>query len=181
METVRKKNPTFETFSSKTSFSHHLEQNMWIACPCCPSQQARSKSPSSSSPDNPRRKSSFHSYRECEERLQIAFRSNKEKQVLIREAEQRHSGEELRFYFAILEFERIDARAKKKKRLTANKIIATFVQSGAMYETGCLSSNTRQALLNSTNKAHSRLFETAKYELLKDIYLNGFAEEIMLI
>ena len=49
-------------------------------------------------------------------------------------------------------------------------MIATFVESGSLYENGCLSSATRLELLG--NKINPQRFKTAKFEVLNDIVWN---------
>ena len=46
----------------------------------------------------------------------------------------------------------------------------TFVESGSLYENGCLSSATRLELLG--NKINPQRFKTAKFEVLNDIVWN---------
>lgn len=112
-------------------------------------------------------KSKYYS-KEYDERLKEAFKNNAVRQQIIKEAESRFCGEKFRFFFAIIEFEKIPPSQKTRVVMTANKLVSMFVEPGAMYENGCLSSETRKKLLAKKN-IDSNFFEAAKYEVENDI------------
>jgi len=62
-------------------------------------------------------------------------------------------------------------------KMGALKLVARFVEVGAPYENGCLSSKTRLALLE--RDVHPDFFEAAKYEVAKDIMLNPILRDIV--
>lgn len=62
--------------------------------------------------------------------------------------------------------------------MLASKLVSTFVEPGAMYENGCLSSFTREQLLQrKVNDTH--FFENAKYEVANDIQTNPVLRSIV--
>jgi hypothetical protein len=62
--------------------------------------------------------------------------------------------------------------------MLANKLVSTFVESGGMYENGCLSSITREKLLRR-NVDGINFFEEAKYEVANDISMNSTLRDIV--
>lgn len=114
---------------------------------------------------------------DLEKKITVALEDTEKLNAILTEAEEQFYGEEIRFLLAILEFEKIINPHLKNKRVSlASKMISNFVKPGATYECGCLSSKTRDKLLlwNITKGESSPcmdLFQEAKYEVLKDIYM----------
>jgi len=55
--------------------------------------------------------------------------------------------------------------------MVALKLVATFAEPGSMYDNGCLSATTRNALLQRQVR-DEHFFDAAKYEVANDIYMN---------
>jgi len=59
----------------------------------------------------------------------------------------------------------------------ANKLVNSFVETGARWENGCLSAQTRQALL--TRDVHCDFFVDAQREVARDILFNQTLSSII--
>lgn len=111
------------------------------------------------------------------------FQSSSTRAAMIAQAERLFFAESFRFLAAILDWEALpnDKGTRRTKTLKAYKILATFVESGSMFENN-MSAKTKETLLQTKAEnaaVEGNFFAKAKLEVIWDILHNPVSKAVL--